>query len=278
MERDSGKVQPDERSSEQRPVEAEESNEVRNDPAARSAVSIPCERPLLFTVESVRGVLAGVKSQTRRAINWKVRPESEGINLSAHSLELGFYCTGVPSSGWVLRSRGGPSGCWNDRTFALHCSYGSVGDRLWVREPWHVGKPHDERNPPQIWDHLKESDGKGVTVLYDAGGWKSVSPFERVETKYPDNEPMPSWAGVQRSSMFMPRWASRIMLELTDVRVERVQDITGDDAMAEGITEERVIVGANCNGGVHVEEHGVRYFAEGDKEQYEDPVDAYAKV
>ncbi len=196
------------------------------------------ERPILMTVESVQGILAGRKTQTRRAVNWKVRPESEGINLSAHSLELGFYCTGVPSSGWVLRSRGGPSGCWNDRTFALHCSYGSVGDRLWVREPWHVGKPHDERNPTQIWDHLKESDGKGVTVLYDAGGWKSVSPFERVEEKYPDNEPMPSWAGVQRSSMFMPRWASRIMLEIIDVRIERVQDISEEDARAEGCRDD----------------------------------------
>ena len=55
------------------------------------------ERPILMTVESVLGILANAKSQTRRTVNWKVRPESEGINLSAHSLELGFYCTGVPS-------------------------------------------------------------------------------------------------------------------------------------------------------------------------------------
>jgi hypothetical protein len=195
------------------------------------------ERPILMTVESVQGIRAGRKIQTRRAINWKVRPESEGINLSAQSLELGFYCTGVPSSGWVLRSRGGPSGCWNDRTFATHCPYGSPGDRLWVREPWRVGKPHDERNPTQIWDHLTEI-GKGVTVLYEAGGWKSTAPLERPEPKYNNDEPMPTWAGVVRSSMFMPRWASRITLEITDVRVERVQDITEEDARAEGCSND----------------------------------------
>jgi len=170
------------------------------------------ERPILMTVESVRGILAGAKSQTRRAIN----PQPQKLNAAEFK-----WRDGLCDQGWLEK----------------HSSYGEPGDFLWVREPWHVGKPHDERNPKQIWDHLTEI-GKGVTVLYEAGGWKDTSPAGREGLKYPDNEPMPTWAGVQRSSMFMPRWASRIMLEITDVRVERVQDITEEDARAEGCSND----------------------------------------
>jgi hypothetical protein len=190
------------------------------------------ERPILFSGPMIKALLAGTKTQTRRIVKWKVRPESSSLNFNAASLSCGFYCTGVPSSGFVLRSRGAGS-CWNDRTFPIHCPHGILGDRLWVKEAWRVGKPHDQRTALEIWDHLKES-GQGVTVLYDAGGWRSRAPFERLEQKYTDDERMPSWAGRKRSSMFMPRWASRINLEITDVRVERVQDISGEDARAEG--------------------------------------------
>lgn len=107
------------------------------------------------------------------------------------------------------------------------------GRRLWIREAWRVGKPHDGRDATEIWEHLTERK-QGVTVLYKAGGWKSVAPFERAEPTYPPDEPMPNWAGRYRHARFMPRWASRTVVEITEVRVERLQDISEADAKAEG--------------------------------------------
>lgn len=102
-----------------------------------------------------------------------------------------------------------------------------------MKEPFSLGKAQDVRTPVEAWEHVKETK-QGLTVLYRAGGWKSVAPFERQEPIYPDNEPMPEWAGRRRHGMFMPRWASRITLEITDIRVQRVQEISTEDCIAEG--------------------------------------------
>lgn len=79
------------------------------------------------------------------------------------------------------------------------CRYGMPGDRLYVKERWC-------------------EDYTGETIHYQADGGESPGP-----------------AGFWRSSRFMPKWAARIWLEVTGVRAERLQDITDDDAMAEGV-------------------------------------------
>ena len=84
------------------------------------------------------------------------------------------------------------------------CPYGQPGDRLWVRETW---APHADMPRSAIY-------------RCDRGG------------DYQDNvTPNFRW----RPSIFMPRWASRILLEITAVRVERLQDISNEDALAEGV-------------------------------------------
>lgn len=95
------------------------------------------------------------------------------------------------------------------------CSYGAPGDRLWVRETWRAS---------ELFDATKPSDwNKGsVPVRYEAddarsGGWAGHG-----------------YGGKRRPSIHMPRWASRITLEITGVRVERLQDISEADARAEG--------------------------------------------
>ncbi|MFG9242549.1 hypothetical protein ACEP1U_33430, partial [Pseudomonas aeruginosa] len=118
----------------------------------------------------------------------------------------------------------------------ITCPYGEPGDRLWVRETWHVGKPHDKTAPADILAPLL-AEGRGITVLYTAGGWQSVGPAGREEPIYPDDQPLPDWAGKGRPSIHMPRWACRILLEITAVRVERLQDISEVQARAEGITD-----------------------------------------
>jgi hypothetical protein len=88
--------------------------------------------------------------------------------------------------------------------------YGIPGDRLWVRETWRVSSAHDNLPPSQI--------PKGTTVEYLADGPGILD-------------------GKTRPSIYMPRWASRITLQITDVRVIRLQEISKADARAEGIAE-----------------------------------------
>lgn len=94
-----------------------------------------------------------------------------------------------------------------DPDASMACPYGQPGDRLWVREAW---KAHP------TFDNLPPRDIPQTHVWYMADeGYKAESRH--------------------RNGMFMPRWASRINLEITAVRVERLQDISAADAQAEGI-------------------------------------------
>jgi hypothetical protein len=99
------------------------------------------------------------------------------------------------------------------------CPYGKPGDRLWVRETWYCDHFEVMRGP-----YLKPDDldiGEALddgTLVYAADG---LTPYEQEQ---------PSW----KPSIHMPRWASRILMEITDVRVERLQDVTEEQAQAEG--------------------------------------------
>ncbi|HEJ2633769.1 TPA: hypothetical protein SL207_002125 [Pseudomonas aeruginosa] len=171
------------------------------------------ERPILFTGPMVRAILEGRKTVTRRVV--KPQPDFLGSmvdpNTPFKTLDAGLHAR-------------------------ITCPYGEPGDRLWVRETWHVGKPHDKTAPADILAPLL-AEGRGITVLYTAGGWQSVGPAGREEPIYPDDQPLPDWAGKGRPSIHMPRWASRILLEITAVRVERLQDISEEQALAEGVRD-----------------------------------------
>jgi hypothetical protein len=97
-------------------------------------------------------------------------------------------------------------GTWSNRPMP----YGQPGDRLWVREAWRTYRGNDKTLPRDLTTAHKiwfEADGKAPNLA----------------------------AGKLRPGMFMPRWASRITLEITGVRVERLQDISESDALAEGV-------------------------------------------
>ncbi len=155
------------------------------------------ERPVIFNGEMVRAILDGRKTQTRRIINPQpTLSERTGFNWNGAAYGIGSTYRDTV------------------RNFAncfKVCPFGQVGDRLWVRETFaafdadwkHPGKPHDLR------------DGPWPNVVYPA----SVA-------KIPD--------GTCRPSIHMPRWASRITLEITAVRVERLNDISDGDAIREG--------------------------------------------
>lgn len=148
------------------------------------------ERPILFSGPMVRALLAGTKTQTRRA----VKPQ--------------------PAGEWAAPGR-------------TSCPYGQLGDRLWVRETWADltathGQRWEKRNP--------------VTGLYERG----QHPF----FWYAADGDQPDLGGGERNperwrpSIHMPRHACRLVLEVTGVRVERLQAISEDDALAEGIDTE----------------------------------------
>ncbi len=128
-----------------------------------------------------------------------------------------------------------------------------VGDRLWVRESW--------RTESDYYNDLKPSDMSGEeTLLFNADG------------DWSDNKS----AGRVRASMHMPRWASRITLDVTDVKIERLQDISESDAIAEGIEETTGIVDIKNYGNGPVEISGTLYFSPHEPDELFDcPIEAY---
>lgn len=109
---------------------------------------------------------------------------------------------GGPQEDWLPRDEYG-----DDIDRELTCPYGKPGDRLWVKESWAVAHTGDPYRPSEL--------PKGLHIYYEAD--ESLGGL------------------MKRSPLFMPRAASRITLEITDVRVERVQEITEYDAICEGI-------------------------------------------
>ncbi len=195
------------------------------------------ERPILFSAPMVRALLDGRKTQTRRVVKPQP-PTTEAVRKLA----------GIDYS-WISPDRPGieyhrPAGpVWAVRKLMgvepeIRCPYGQPGDRLWVREAWRATKVADELKPSQL------AGGSGSPVWYEA---QDLVPFH------------PSGFGKLRPSMFMPRWASRITLEITRVQVERLENFSEADAMAEGIATVvfRPVTGwPLCNGFMAGPDHG----------------------
>jgi hypothetical protein len=170
------------------------------------------EHPILFKGEMIRAIIAGQKSQTRRAMRNQV--VSPGIVQLARP----GYCEIVNEHGVQIPG--------------FHCPYGQPGDQLWVREAWSV----------EMLSAYGTKDGyhSNYALRYKAD-------LSEREIEVLPGEPDPyiklyenqrfDW----RPSIHMPRLASRITLEITGVRVERLQDINEEDAKAEGV--ERTVTG-----------------------------------
>lgn len=188
-----------------------------------TAAALPApvrERPILFKGRLVRAILEGRKTQTRRIA--KFVPIA-GYNLGFSGMSPGHFCTGVPASGHVLYSRRG-DGVWEQRTEPLHCPYGAQGDRLWVKETWALSGSMADYMKADI-DRVERASmavdprhafGDNLVYRADGDGYDDATQH---------------W----RPSIFMRRWASRIDLEVTEVRVQRLQEISEEDAQAEGV-------------------------------------------
>lgn len=158
------------------------------------------ERPILFNAEMVKAILSGRKTQTRRIM--KRQPEPSKTREG----DFWFSCDKMQTMVHVSDFLPGNSIVMPDahEIFSACCPIGAVGDQLWVRETFASGAD------------FGESD---VGYFYRATdpGWD-------------DNDTGARW----RPSIHMPRWASRINLLITGVRVERLNDISQEDAKSEG--------------------------------------------
>jgi hypothetical protein len=158
------------------------------------------ERPILFSGPMVKALLAGTKTQTRRVVKPQPPADTDYLIVNEDPGGEGSLC--------ISKWEGGEFGPGVDPW--RRCPYGQPGDRLWVRESFHI-------NSARCWaapKTLNPSDPE--RAAYYAADWERSAP---------------PW----KPSIHMPRWASRLLLEVVEVRAERLQSITEEDAQSEGI-------------------------------------------
>lgn len=189
------------------------------------------ERPILFSAEMVKAILEGRKTQTRRVM--KPQPcYQDGIY---DRLECGFYNPAITDREGELYPGAETFGAYtDDGEWGLPCPYGQVGDKLWVRETHYRfgywAKNGFTKTGKQKWTFKPSKESPGLDgVRYCENSPSYVHPNR--------DRNLIGW--FKRPSIFMPRWASRITLEITNIRIERVQDITKNNAInqvkAEGV-------------------------------------------
>lgn len=175
------------------------------------------ERPILFSTPMVRAILDGQKTQTRRIFKH---------NITQLEVDKVGYTAFTPEGCISIRGTRKIDGNGYAEWF-VKCPYGQPGDRLWVRETW--AKVCHSENGQCYGDECLEcsfeyrADNPGQKW---AGDWPNELPGLEV----PDGC---KW----KPSLFMPRAASRIMLEIEQIRVERLQQISEADAISEGASE-----------------------------------------
>lgn len=194
------------------------------------------DRPILFSAPMVRALLDGRKTQTRRVL----KPQPIGPLKGGEHLQglPGMYVVGdtiwpIGPGYSIVSNRPGPHPRWIEEHVRV-----KIGDRLWVREAWQTGMSSDgpqisyratpDYCPIEAWDGPDE--GIGPSFNYDR------CPSARFDHWLGDvllND------GPWRPGIHMPRWASRLTLIVTGVRVQRVQEITYTDVEAEGIAPPR---------------------------------------
>lgn len=183
------------------------------------------DRPILFSAPMVRAILDGRKTQTRRVVKCakpivRVHPPflDDPTWLFDHE-----DIVKIPLDALCDHSH-------------VACPYGQTGDRLWVREEhyrfghWEEVSGVKTKTGKQKFAFVPDSS----EVLFDA-------PSEFRKARQRQDPLTPAWH--KRLARFMPRSASRITLEITDVRVERLQDITDADALAEGVDQTNTSIG-----------------------------------
>lgn len=185
------------------------------------------ERPILFNGEMVRAVLEGRKTQTRRILKPKQIPVLLEEPFDITSDEKARYMSEVQGGRYGFAAFGETEKkCLEHLVQCGGCPYGGIRNELWVKESHYLYG---------YW----VTNGETKT-----GKQKNSFAYQKeMGVRFPDNPPENIFTRKEgqrgrgwfkRNSLFMPRWASRTQLKITNVRVERVQDISDKDAKSEG--------------------------------------------
>lgn len=184
------------------------------------------ERPLLFSAPMIQAILAGNKTQTRRIV------KPDGVNAieymaGSNDDQTEFEFLGLRYGPWIDDANKEQAPEWlvycseypEEGIIPIGQGYGVAGDQIWVKETWQAAIGWDRTKPSEIDKH--------APIFFPADGSElHVDAWDDWETRA---------YGKLRPSIFMPRWASRIQLEITCIRIERLQDCSEADAVAEGI-------------------------------------------
>jgi len=197
------------------------------------------ERPIIFSAEMVRAVLEGRKTVTRRVIKQKIEKcdycDDTG-SYPEHDPDCDGSCANCPIEIQC-------EFCWTNPNSIFNaikkCPYGQIGDRLWVRETFVIESDIEyiySKEELEKWAKdrpIKTKDGGDEWGQYHLiPHYRATEPEPNIVSEsvndYDDDRTR--WS----SPLYMPRWASRILLEITDVRVERIIEISDNDIICEG--------------------------------------------
>ncbi|MGQ6249944.1 hypothetical protein ACUNF8_19295 [Serratia sp. IR-2025] len=177
------------------------------------------ERPVIFNGEMVRAIIDGRKTQTRRPIKFPLLDKNMGCELAGNEIagevRAGNY-SNVP--------------------------FGQVGERLWVRETWGVVS-HDFDENERIIDWVPDRPATAIHEMPFGNGYYSGHAIYAADGEFIwGDDDGHGERSCWKPSIHMPREACRILLEITAVRVERLNDISEEDARAEGVAPSQHII------------------------------------
>lgn len=169
------------------------------------------ERPIILYGPEVRAVNEGAKTQLRRPVDM-CRPRQEigflgGEGDDDDPESWGYFFEGPDYNRYAVLARG-LNERHNHGCISIRCPLGEVGERLWGRETWQTTTTPEDRDATKL-EYAADWNGKTPGFCEDEWSW--------------------------RSPVAIPRWASRINVEITEIRVQRLRDISDEDAGAEGV-------------------------------------------
>ncbi|HDH0408326.1 TPA: hypothetical protein PIO36_004458 [Klebsiella pneumoniae] len=185
------------------------------------------ERGMIFNAEMVRALLSGRKTQTRRIM----KPQPEPCPRGGHWWPSNVFKTMLHVEDEMQNGKGGWGGLVGDA-----CPFGAVGDRIWVRETWGVVS-HAFSDDGLMIDWVPDRPATAIHEMPFGNGYYSGYAIYAADGDYTwgDDDGYEDGRSCWKPSIHMPRAASRILLEITDVRVERLRSMSQDDARAEGV-------------------------------------------